>query len=68
MDGIGGVERNEIGDGFVTVIGTPQGDCLLSVFVKLQQAEAILINILKVLKSSPMLSSKERKIKHVNND
>ena len=62
MDGIGGVERNEIGDGFVTVIWTPQGDCLLSVFVKLQRAEAILINILKVLKSSPMLSSKERKI------
>ena len=43
LDGIGGVGENVTGDGFVTVIGTLHGDPLLAGFVKLQLAEARLI-------------------------
>ena len=35
--------RNEVWDEFVVVIGTPHGDPLLAGFVKLQLAEARLI-------------------------
>ena len=41
MDGFGEVEHNRKWYGFVAVIGTPQGDTLLSGFVGLQQAEDI---------------------------
>ena len=39
MDDVGVLGRNGIRDGFVTVIGTPHGDPLISGFVKLQRTE-----------------------------
>ena len=60
LDRIRVVGHNGVGNAFVTVIVTPQGDPLLSGFVKLKRTEARLIN-LKIVNSTPLPHSEEMK-------